>query len=114
MQVHVAFDAKVVSLPGNGQINNTATITLPNGGKITTDADVDGEKQPTSTTFGNLTITKTATAESDPKLDGAKFELYRCEDPEKDGKWNLLGDALNVATANDGSTLNKELTTGHG
>ena len=112
LQVHVAFDAKVVSLPGNGQINNTATITLPNGGKITTDADVDGEKQPTSTTFGNLTITKTATAESDPKLDGAKFELYRCEDPEKDGKWNLLGDALNVATANDGSTLNKELTTG--
>ncbi len=112
MQVHVAFDAKVVSLPENGQINNTATITLPNGGTITTDVDNNGVKQPTSTTFGNLEITKTAEAESDPKLNGANFELYRCEDPEKDGKWNVLGDALNVATAQDGKTLNTTLTTG--
>lgn len=112
MQVHVAFDAKVGSLPENGQINNTATITLPNGGTITTDVDNNGVKQPTSTTFGNLEITKTAEAESDPKLNGANFELYRCEDPEKDGKWNVLGDALNVATAQDGKTLNTTLTTG--
>lgn len=112
LQVHVAFDAKVVSLPDNGQINNTAEITLPNGGKITTDVDNNGEKQPTSTTFGNLEITKTATAEQQPNLKGADFELYRCEDPEKDGKWNLLGDALNVATTKDGSALSTTLTTG--
>ena len=110
MQVHVAFDAKVDSLPEDGQINNTATITLPNGGTITTDVDNNGEKQPTSTTFGNLEITKTAEAESDPNLEDANFELYRCE--KKDNKWNVLGDALNVATAQDGKTLNTTLTTG--
>lgn len=108
LQVHVAFDAKVVRLPENGQINNTAKITLPNGGTITTDVD----KQPTSTTFGNLEITKTATAETNPNLKGAEFELYRCEDPENDDKWNLLGGALNVATTDNGSTLSKTLTTG--
>ena len=114
LQVHVAFDAKVVSLPDNGQINNTANVLLPNGGEINTDVKpTDGtDDQPTSTTFGNLTITKTAKAEQTPNLEGANFELYRCEDPEKDGKWNLLGEALNVATINDGSKLNTTLTTG--
>lgn len=111
MQVHVAFAAKVVSLPENGQINNTATVSLPNGGQVTTDIKgPDNTNQPTNTTFGNLTITKTANAETDPKLDGAEFEVYRCE--QKDGKWSVLGDALRVATTNRGDQLNTKLTTG--
>ena len=113
LQAHVAFAAKVVSLPDNGKINNTAKVALPNGGEVTTDSkDSDNNNQPTSTTFGNLTITKTATTVSDGdiNLQGAEFEVYRCT--QKDGKWSVLGDALKVATTDQGDQLNTKLTTG--
>ncbi|KGM18222.1 SpaH/EbpB family LPXTG-anchored major pilin [Corynebacterium auriscanis] len=113
LQVHVAFEAKVVSLPANGVITNTATVELPNGAQITTDVvddDPATPDTPTSTTFGNLTITKTAAAETNPNLEGAQFQVFRCE--QQDGKWTVLGDALNVATTDNGSALSTTLTTG--
>lgn len=94
LAVSVAFDAQVISIPDNGNIPNTATVTYPNGAQI--DTDVDGTA--TSTTFGTLTITKTGTGlETGDTLNGAVFEVYHCEAGE------LVGEALDIATAN--STL---------
>lgn len=97
LQVHVQFEAKVVSLPAVGQsITNTAEIEYPNGAKVTTDspaADGESDPKPTSTDYANLTITKfTNDTEGDVDLSGAEFELYRCVDKE------LKGEAIPVST----------------
>lgn len=97
LQVHVQFEAKVVSLPAAGQsITNTAEIEYPNGAKVTTDspaADGETDQKPTRTDYANLTIRKyTDDNEGEVDLSGAQFNLYRCEA----GK--LLGDPLGVST----------------
>ncbi|MDC7109783.1 SpaH/EbpB family LPXTG-anchored major pilin [Corynebacterium pseudodiphtheriticum] len=97
LQVHVQFEAKVVSLPAAGQsITNTAEIEYPNGAKVTTDspaADGEADPKPTRTDYANLTITKfTNDTEGDVDLSGAEFELYRCVDKE------LKGEAIPVST----------------
>lgn len=103
LAVSVSFDAQVVSIPADGNIPNTATVTYPNGVEL--DTDVDGTA--TSTTFGNLTITKTGTGlESGDTLDGAVFEVYHCTADDE-----LVGEALSIATANNASSVADELTT---
>lgn len=107
LAVSVAFDAEVASLPTDGVITNTATVTYPNGATLNTDVDVNGTPTPTSTTFAPITITKTGTGlESGDTLDGAVFEVYHCNAQDE-----LLGEALTIATTNTGPTAT-ELTTG--
>lgn len=97
LQVHVQFEAKVVSLPAPGEsITNTAEVEYPNGARVTTDspaADGETDQKPTRTDYANLTIRKyTDDNEGEVDLSGAQFNLYRCEA----GK--LLGDPLGVST----------------
>lgn len=114
MQVHVAFDATVNSLPADGVISNTANIDLPNGATINTDADINGNNQPTSTTFGTLTITKTTT-NGTQALNGAEFQLYQCSvenQGQANEKWTVLGEPLNVATTETGAPATTLTTAG--
>ncbi|MDK4258833.1 SpaH/EbpB family LPXTG-anchored major pilin [Corynebacterium propinquum] len=98
LQVHVQFEAKVVSLPAPGEsITNTAEVEYPNGATVTTDspaAEDGAEQQPTRTDYANLTIKKyTDDQEDEVDLSGAEFNLYRCEAGE------LLGNPLGVSTS---------------
>ncbi|MSS44775.1 isopeptide-forming domain-containing fimbrial protein [Cutibacterium sp. WCA-380-WT-3A] len=109
LQVHVAFKATVTSIPASGgKVTNTATVDLPNGGTITTDTN----DQPTSTTFATLTVTKTAQGTDAASLSGAQFKLYLCKKDDSTGKYQLLGNPIQVASSNDqGATLTDTLTT---
>lgn len=114
LQVSVKFTAKVSSIPANGTITNTAEISLPNGAFVNTDVDTDANPAtpavPTSTTFGDLTITKTGGTATE--MNGAQFQIYQCQpDAANAGKYQLLGNPLTVATAADGSATNATLTT---
>lgn len=97
LQVHVQFEAKVVSLPAQGaSITNTAKVEYPNGAEVTTDSPAaEGEDpKPTRTDYANLTITKfTNDQEGDANLAGAEFNLYRCVGEE------LKGEAIPVSTS---------------
>lgn len=99
LQVHVQFEATVVSLPVGGRpIRNTAKVEYPNGAEVTTDSPaVDGEDpKPTRTDYANLTIEKyTNDEENTASLAGAEFNLYRCVDKE------LKGEAIPVDTLSD-------------
>lgn len=108
LQVSVNFPAVVNSIPEGGIINNSATVELPNGQDSTTD---DGDT-PTNTVFGNLTITKTSPA-SEGSLNGATFEVYQCS-AQDDGSYQLLGDAVEVSSAETGGNAVTELTTAGG
>lgn len=114
LKVTVQFNATVNSIPADGQITNTATIELPNGAEVDTDGpdpnNPEGDDQPTSTTFGNLTITKT-TSNGDSTLNGAEFELYLCQ-AEEDGTYTSVGEALPVATTEAGDVENLLTTSG--
>lgn len=104
LQVHVEFQARVVSVPANGSISNTATVELPNGASVTTDADGTD----TNTLFGNLEITKEGAEDGD--LSGATFQLYQCvQDGEK---WTVSGNALNMSTSETGGAVVQEVSTG--
>ncbi|MCS4490529.1 SpaH/EbpB family LPXTG-anchored major pilin [Corynebacterium sp. ES2794-CONJ1] len=106
-QVFVEFDATIVSLPDNGRIDNKATFDI-NSKSYSTTRDEDN---PTRTTFGNLTITKTAGEENVPanELEGAEFELYHCTNDS--GAWTLKGNALKTATQSTGVEQQEKLTT---
>ncbi|MCG7232058.1 SpaH/EbpB family LPXTG-anchored major pilin [Corynebacterium propinquum] len=98
LQVHVQFEATVVSLPAPGEsITNTAEVEYPNGATITTDspAGEDGAApSPTKTDYANLTIKKyTDDQDGEVDLSGAEFNLYRCEAGE------LLGNPIPVSTS---------------
>lgn len=111
LTVSVAFDAQVVSIPAGGVIANTATVTYPNGLELDTDVDTNGDgtpESPTSTTFGDLIITKTGTdLEAGDSLAGAVFEVYHCSDQDE-----LLGEALTIATSPTGPTTSALTTVG--
>ncbi|QMV84636.1 SpaH/EbpB family LPXTG-anchored major pilin [Corynebacterium hindlerae] len=113
LQVTVKFDAKVVSIPTDGKINNTATISLPNGAEVTTDVPADTDPNtpdgPTSTTFGDLTITKTG-SDNKAELDGATFQIYQCQKQE-DSTWQLLGQPLTVSRDQQASDLKDTIET---
>lgn len=114
LEVHVTFDATVTSVPAaGGTITNTATVALPNGGTITTDADfdADGDIDQTSTTFAPLTITKTSPTAGD--LSGAAFQLYQCS-RNADGSYQLLGAPIDMATTPTDTTGATTITTGAG
>lgn len=102
LAVSVGFSATVKSIPTSGVITNTATLIGPNGMRITTDVDAngDGKPDPASTTFANLVVTKTGPAGTDnAALNGAVFELYRCtETAPGSGKYALSGNALTMST----------------
>lgn len=98
LQVHVQFEAKVVSLPAPGEsITNTAKVEYPNGAEVTTDSPAtedDKAPKPTKTDYANLTITKfTKDQEGEANLAGAEFNLYRCVGKE------LKGEAIPVSTS---------------
>ncbi|QRP61569.1 SpaH/EbpB family LPXTG-anchored major pilin [Corynebacterium minutissimum] len=115
LKVLVEFPATITKAPEGGEITNTAKILLPNGAEVDTNGDdpatPDVEDNPTKTTFGTLTITKTSSnAKEGDSLDGAEFELYQCK--QENGKWQLLGSALNMATAADGTPATTIKTAG--
>lgn len=94
LKVVVTFKATVRSIPGDGVINNTAVVQLPNGHELDTDVQEPTGKKQTSTTFGNLTVNLTADgAVAGDDVDGGQFELYRCEQPPG-GKWTVQGDPI--------------------
>lgn len=115
LKVLVEFPATITKAPEGGEITNTAKILLPNGAEVDTNGDdpatPDPEDNPTKTTFGNLTITKTSgNAKDGDSLDGAEFELYQCK--QENGKWQLLGSPLNMATTAEGNADKKIITSG--
>ncbi|AKK03921.1 fimbrial isopeptide formation D2 domain [Corynebacterium epidermidicanis] len=113
LQVTVAFKATVTSIPATGVITNTATVELPNGGTVDTDVvddDPNTPDQPTSTTFGNLTLTKTGGTAAE--MNGAEFQLYQCAPTAADpNKFELLGAPISVASTADGATRSDVLVT---
>ncbi|OFM29814.1 SpaH/EbpB family LPXTG-anchored major pilin [Corynebacterium sp. HMSC072A02] len=115
LKVLVEFPATITKAPEGGVITNTAKILLPNGAVVDTNGDdpatPDVEDNPTTTTFGTLTITKTSgNAKEDDSLDGAEFELYQCK---KEGEnWQLLGKPLNMATTAEGTPATTIVTSG--
>lgn len=103
LKVTFEFQATVNEIPADGNITNTADIQLPNGIVVNTNGDDPSttdvvEDNPTSTTFGNLTITKTTSNGTEP-LNGAQFELYQCT--VENGTPTLVGDPLNVKPAGE-------------
>ena len=115
LKVLVEFPATITKAPEGGEITNTAKILLPNGAEVDTNGDdpatTDVEDNPTKTTFGTLTITKTSgNAKEGDSLDGAEFELYQCK---KEGEnWQLLGKPLNMATTESGNQATTIKTSG--
>ncbi|MBE7365450.1 SpaH/EbpB family LPXTG-anchored major pilin [Corynebacterium aurimucosum] len=115
LKVLVEFPATITKAPEGGAITNTAKILLPNGAEVDTNGDdpatPDVEDNPTKTTFGTLTITKTSgNAKEGDSLDGAEFELYQCK---KEGEnWQLLGKPLNMATTESGNPATTIKTSG--
>lgn len=113
LKVVVGVPATLNSIPEGGQLNNTATIELPNGAAANTNGDDPNtdpvEDNPTSTIFGNLTITKT-TPEANGTLNGAEFQLYQCKADGDD--WQLLGEPLQMATTATGTPADTIATTG--
>ncbi len=115
LKVLVEFPATITKAPEGGEITNTAKILLPNGAEVDTNGDdpatPEVEDNPTKTTFGTLTITKTSgNAKEGDSLDGAEFELYQCK---KEGdNWQLLGSPLNMGTTAEGTPATTITTTG--
>lgn len=116
LSVAVKFAATVATMPASGVITNTATLVGPNGLRVSTDADLNNDgtpETPTSTTFANLTVTKTGGTDNS-KLNGATFELYRCtETAVGSGKYTLQGAALSMSTDATG-TQGTTITTANG
>ena len=117
LKVVVTLKPTLTALPEGGELTNTATVEVP-GATVDTDGDDPSttdvtENNPTKTTFGTLTITKT-TSNGDKPLDGAVFELYQCEDSNDDKKYELLGEALQVHTTGtaEGQTATSLTTAG--
>ena len=105
LNVQLAFDATVVQLPANGQIENTAQVGTPNS-----DTDIDtkpksdneGNEGPKVTQFANVEITKTVSGgDADATGNGAQFQVFKCTDAGN-GSWNTVGDAL--ALTNEAGT----------
>lgn len=121
LAVTVEFPATLTKSPDGGVLTNTATVELPNGATTDTNGDDPStpgtvEDNPTSTTFGELTITKT-TSNGEKTLDGAEFQLFLCKpNATTPTKYDLLGDPLKVNTTNTnvapGTTLTTTGTTG--
>ncbi len=115
LKVLVEFPATITKAPEGGEITNTAKILLPNGAEVDTNGDdpaTPGEEDnPTKTTFGTLTITKTSgNAKEGDSLNDAEFELYQCK--QENGSWQLLGDPLNMATTESGNSATTIKTSG--
>ena len=107
LKVIVEFSAELTSIPTEGEtpgmVTNTANIYLPNGAEVNTDGGSDENPDadlPTSTTFGDLVITKT-TDNGEESLNGAEFEVYQCTN--QDDVLTLVGEALTVATTDTGT-----------
>lgn len=112
LAVTVEFPATLTQAPAGGVLTNTATVELPNGATTDTNGDnpatPDTEDNPTSTTFGDLTITKT-TSNGEKPLDGAEFQLFLCK--QNGTKYDLLGHPLKVNTTNTNVAPGTTLTT---
>ncbi|MDO5099026.1 MAG: SpaH/EbpB family LPXTG-anchored major pilin [Corynebacterium sp.] len=101
LKVVVSFTATVNSVPGTGIITNFASVELPNGLQL--DTKVQGE--PTSTTFGDLTVNLTADgAQPGENVAGGQFELYRCEDTGNN-KWRVQGDPVPMNEVAQGNQI---------
>lgn len=97
LNVQLAFDAKVVKIPADGKIENTAQVGTPNS-----EEDIDtkpknpseGENEgPKVTQFANVEITKTVSGGAeDATGNGAQFQVFKCT---QDGdKWKVEGESL--------------------
>lgn len=129
LNAQLSFDAKVVKLPANGKIENTAQIGTPNS-----DTDIktkpknpnEGEG-PKVTQFANVEITKTVSdGKAEDTGNGAQFQVFKCTQGE-DGKWTVEGDSLQFTneagdqaltdkniTAENGTTADNAKATGYG
>ncbi|WP_291314019.1 SpaH/EbpB family LPXTG-anchored major pilin [Corynebacterium sp. UBA2622] len=99
LQVVLKFQARVNSIPANGQINNTAEVKLPNRPPIQTvpESTNDGTGNDTRTTYANVQVTKTL---NDNAVDdnangaGAEFQIFACTGA--DGKYTVEAGAQPV------------------
>lgn len=129
LNVQLAFDAKVVQLPANGKIENTAQIGTPNS-----DTDIatkpkqpgEGEQGPKVTQFANVEITKTVSGgDENATGNGAQFQVFKCT--QDGGKWTVEGESLQFTnqagtqaltdkniTAENGTTADNAKATGYG
>lgn len=129
LNVQLAFDAKVVQLPANGKIENTAQVGTPNS-----DTDIATKPKnpnegdgPKVTQFANVEITKTVSGGAeDATGNGAQFQVFKCTQGE-DSKWTVQGDSLQFTnaegtqalddkniTAENGTTSDNAMATGYG
>ena len=113
LNVQLAFDAKVVKLPANGKIENTAQVGTPNS-----DTDIDTKPKepnegegPKVTKFANVEITKTVSGgDAEDTGNGAQFQVFKCTQGEN-GTWTVEGDSLQLTNeAGDQALDDKNIT----
>lgn len=109
LQVKVEFNAEVLSIPANGQIENTATEHIKDNDIPTTPGgDVDG---PTVTHYNDVSITKNLNGEAtedDKNGSGAQFQIFECT--EQGSKWSVAEGAEPIKGANSEGTAAADAT----
>ena len=109
LAVEIKFDAKVVKIPANGQITNTAVEHI-NGNDINT-SPTDKTDGPTVTHYNDVSITKNLNGnptEDGKNGDGAEFQV--CECTEQSGKWTVADGAAPIKGANAEGTAAADAT----
>lgn len=109
LQVKVEFNAKVLSIPANGQIENTATEHIKDNEIPTTPGgDVEG---PTVTHYNDVSITKNLNGqatEDGKNGSGAQFQIFECT--EQGSKWSVAEGADPIKGANSEGTAAADAT----
>lgn len=109
LQVKVEFNAEVLSIPANGQIENTATEHIKDNDIPTTPGgDVEG---PTVTHYNDVSITKNLNGEAteDGKNgSGAQFQIFECT--EQGSEWSVAEGAEPIKGANSEGTAAADAT----
>ena len=109
LAVEIKFDAKVVKIPANGQITNTAVEHI-NGNDIKT-SPTDKTDGPTVTHYNDVSITKNLNGnptEDDKNGEGAEFQVFECT--EQSGKWTVADGAAPIKGANAEGTAAADAT----
>ena len=107
--MEIKFDAKVVKIPADGQITNTAVEHI-NGNDINT-SPTDKTDGPTVTHYNDVSITKNLNGnptEDGKNGDGAEFQVFECT--EQSGKWTVADGAAPIKGANAEGTAAADAT----
>ena len=109
LAVEIKFDAKVLKIPANGRITNTAVEHINENDIKTSPTDkTDG---PTVTHYNDVSITKNLNGnatEDNKNGDGAEFQVFECTG--QDGNWTVADGAAPIKGANAQGTAAADAT----